>query len=284
MAMAALGTGLDYLDHVSSEQVTILVGKEPEPTRFSAPRAMLCGASKWFETALNNLKEGQEGIVQLLEEIPRAFARFLSWLYRKHCSLPIVDTVVKDDVEVRSHLVQECIEMWNLGDMLVLPELQNKAIDKICLYLFDEIWLCTLSVEAQATAFLETKSHSPMRKLVADYIVQDLQRTRDYTIQKFLGDHEGLLEALLEAQTSLHTSAKGDFPRYLKPYKQRALLYTPVNDKDSYQRNLASHCHDCGYNTTCTPLCSVCKRQKCSCAGEPEWLFLCEDCGGDHTE
>lgn len=264
--------------------MTILVGTEPKQTRFVAPRALLCANSKWFETALNNFKEGQDGVVRLPEGTPRAFARFLSWLYRGDFSLPAYEFDCPDDAAKRACLVQECIQIWNLGDMLVLPDLQNTATKKLCLYLFDDMWTCTLTVEAQAAALIETKLHSPLRKLVADYIVLDIQRTGDYTIQKFLCDHEGLLEALLTAQSTSHTSVKGDFPRYKKPWKHRASLFLPLDDGCTYNYDLVTHCSECGYNADIMPLCSICMHRNCTCAGDPEVLLLCAYCIEDHAE
>ncbi|KAM3416123.1 hypothetical protein BST61_g7732 [Cercospora zeina] len=189
-----------YLEQLEGEQMTVLVGTGSEIKSFTARRKLLSARSRWMESALKNSREGQERLIKLPEDRPGAFAQWLTWIYRGQCELWIWDSEEGNDPTERGPRLQDMLQSWNFGDKYVLPDFQNSIIAVIASILNDDHWVGRLSIQEQADALAATRSDTPARMLVADYVVQQIHETDDWSIQNGLADCEGALESLFASE------------------------------------------------------------------------------------
>ena len=98
--------------------VTIEVGPNKQP--FQASKALLCLRSPFFKAAFTgNFKETSQHSILLEEDSPDAFKLFLEWAYH---------TNISRTRDIRDTWIYY-LNGYVLAEKLLVPELQNKAMD-----------------------------------------------------------------------------------------------------------------------------------------------------------
>jgi hypothetical protein len=116
--------------------VTITVGKAPNCQVFSFHKDFLCHHSPFFDRAFNgSFKEGITQNMDLDDVEPTTFGLLASWVYTKKVEeeTEIADGQRKEGESsgaAFSHLAR-LSDLWLLGQRFLLPELQNKVIDRL---------------------------------------------------------------------------------------------------------------------------------------------------------
>lgn len=106
-----------------SEVITVVVGKEG--TKYIVHKASICAKSPFFAAACSKKwEEGQEGIVRLPTQRPKAFAMFLHWVYTGSIDMAMTDMNIETEP---SYLT--LAHLWVLGHYLQVLEFCNKLVD-----------------------------------------------------------------------------------------------------------------------------------------------------------
>ncbi|KXT02230.1 hypothetical protein AC578_5072 [Pseudocercospora eumusae] len=146
---------------------------------FTVQKATLCHRSPYFKAALeeNKFKEGMEKKLRLPGCTTKAFEMFLYWMI--HSNIPHifdcfeVHPPIPDPSQGRDKRSDEfqvtLVQLWVLADILLLPELRDKAILSISGVLCEY----HVAVDAVKAAFQETGAKSEVSKEVIDHLVRD---------------------------------------------------------------------------------------------------------------
>ncbi|PVH85700.1 hypothetical protein DL98DRAFT_605307 [Cadophora sp. DSE1049] len=109
-------------ERLGHEFVTIYVG--PKRKQFSVHKKLLRSSAPFFDKAVqeNAFKEGAEGVLELPDDHPVAFALYVEWIYR--ATIP--------DGHSQSY-VDGLYNLWIFSDRLCLPTttLKDTVMDKI---------------------------------------------------------------------------------------------------------------------------------------------------------
>ncbi|KAH7333112.1 hypothetical protein BKA65DRAFT_40143 [Rhexocercosporidium sp. MPI-PUGE-AT-0058] len=82
----------------------------------------ICHYSAFFDAAFNgNFAEAESQEVQLYEVMPETFGIFVNWLYTQE--------IMSEDGEAPD--IRSLVHLWLLADRILVPSLQNQAIDLI---------------------------------------------------------------------------------------------------------------------------------------------------------
>ncbi|KAK4542970.1 hypothetical protein LTR36_005968 [Oleoguttula mirabilis] len=211
------------LFRMHGDKVTVTVGQDEAKKTFTVSKELLCSQSKWFAKALDGrFKEGITGTVELPHDSSQVFAAFYYHLHHRVLAFTPLDTMSKP-LELQ---LLECLNIWIFGDKYELPGLQNCASLRACEMMAEDT---ALSMPTMQACFERTARGSPIRCLLAEYIVKKVETDGDYIgeYDDIAGIH-GSLSELYEAQRFYHSEVgKRDFPRYGKPLKYSSLFYTP---------------------------------------------------------
>lgn len=223
---------------------------------YTVPKALLCKIS-WFDRALRDgrLQEGITGHINLPNYSPDVFEAFQYRLYHQDLAFRWIDTAVPgggDDDEGQEQL-ELCCGIWIFGDKYGIPTLQNAAMLRAC-ELFVEANV-DFPPELAEMCYNSTAIGPPLRKLVGDHVVFN-----------FLGRYGGFLNDLYAAKgaydkhakrrLSRKLSSKGEWPRFLKPYRNEDLFEISVDAESMKEIPYTSHA--VGYPTQPGTYCQEC--------------------------
>lgn len=276
---------------INGDKVTVSVGGGTGKKTLNIPKALLCKAS-WFDRALQEgtFKEGATSHIELPEDSPHAFEAFQYYLY--HDDLAFEN--VGDNEPLAIQQLELCCLVWVFGDKYAIPGLQNAAMLRACELLVKHD--TTFPVDIMTKCYSSTTKGSPLRKLVADCVVQATQDSgADVACYERLASYGGFLEDVLSAQNAYHTGEKQwVFPRYLKPFKFTDIFFVAAEPagigaaiRKGYS-NLAMHaqrgdtlCQECGIGEAehrCADSSCQSKRTRCGCCGSEDIQRLCAKC------
>ncbi|KAK4888049.1 hypothetical protein LTR27_013008 [Elasticomyces elasticus] len=261
---------------LAGDRITVKVGAGENSKTYMVPRNLLT-TEPWFEAALQrgNFKEGAEGRISLPEDDPVAFEMFQYFLYNGDTVFERIHTGNEAETDLDREL-EQCITAWIFGDKYGIPKLQNSVMLRVCDLLTTEALL--LSLEFTSECYAKTSPGSPIRKLVADCIVDAVNRG-ETVIGHFEGisGYSGFLADVFDAQAAYHQTPD-DFPRYTKPVKFKKLFYVDgpeLSDAvttDGYSAlwkpTATIDCTDCFLHNAKT-VCKACRRDKII---DSDWL------------
>ncbi|KAK4978166.1 hypothetical protein LTR42_002543 [Elasticomyces elasticus] len=216
---------LRYKDEmlITSDKVTVEVGSGDHRRSFTVPKGLLC-TIVWFERALqsNTFREGAEGKITLPEDNAAAFGVFQFWLYHNELHFEHISY----DEDPKTDLGREleyCVASWIFGHKYGVTRLQNAVMARICDILKTKELL--LSLESVTACYAQTLPGSPLRRMAAEALVFQMSEKKiDIGNSERVSKHGGFLADVLNTQNFRH-EVEGDFPRYAKPLKFKALFY-----------------------------------------------------------
>lgn len=227
------------------------------------------------------------------EDRPEDFGILVYFLF--HGSIDYEAGYDETNPDTRIHsLIQGC-HIWTFAQKYLISGLKGCITSRICLMLDDENFAIDDSTPAKLCAATLTSAWqllpdaSPIRGIIADYIVATLDEEEPLDIEECINKCPGLVQAMHTSEAHLHKSAKGDFPRYRKPLKTSLLEKTDFPQQIwSYWPHwgtLSSTCVECGYVVVGTDIefrCAECKKAECKDHDMETPLFLCGDCAADY--
>ena len=140
--------------------VRITVGSEK--ALFHVHKGLICNASAYFKAAFEGeFKEASEQLLDLPEERPQMFKRFLLWLYS--------GSIIESPKETCDKIHwKDLFGLYIFGDARSIPALQNAVIDAL-------IDKCEQTDAIPTHYFVyiydNTVDKSPLRRLVVDWII-----------------------------------------------------------------------------------------------------------------
>jgi hypothetical protein len=129
-----------------------------------------CGYSPVLRAAFeSDFAEGKTQTYIMKDVSEEVFALLSRWLYTQSLG----DKGMTNNLEIAARSINQLMKLWVLADKLLLPRLQNEAIDLIeetrfkyhldCTSLFNYIWE-------------NTAAHTPLRHLFVDYSVWNINK------------------------------------------------------------------------------------------------------------
>ncbi|KAH8802265.1 hypothetical protein F5882DRAFT_284797, partial [Hyaloscypha sp. PMI_1271] len=110
--------------------VTILVGGDPEPKRFSVHKETLCYYSPVFNKAFNGVfLEGETQTMTLEDVEASVFGLLVSWLYTG--DIAARKSRQHDNSFKLYHKPTQLAKLWILGERFLMPQLQNRVVNEI---------------------------------------------------------------------------------------------------------------------------------------------------------
>ncbi|KAG4443027.1 hypothetical protein IFR05_001481 [Cadophora sp. M221] len=111
--------------------VTFYIG--PAKKKAIVHKSIVCQASPVLEAAFDSLFiEGQTQVYELEDTTEAAFVLFVQWIYRGRIKL-VKGLAQNDDKSHEELRIKQAAlaDLWILAEKLLIPELQNRAIDLI---------------------------------------------------------------------------------------------------------------------------------------------------------
>ncbi|KAK5678170.1 hypothetical protein LTS10_009340 [Elasticomyces elasticus] len=310
----------DFLDILNDTKVTVKVGVEDAANTYFVSKALLCKVA-WFAAAFegDRFLEATTGFATLPEDHPQAFEALLYHLHRGELEFPAIGSAMTDD-QLSSEL-ETCLYVWVFGDKYGVPAMQNAVILRACELMthrssryadvdkqFDnrklDISFTTVELYHGLTA-----EGSPLRKLMADYVVfQVKNKQAPYGRFETLETYSGFIEDYASARAAYESDQRNErganFPRYLQPYKHYELYCVEDNvsseEGSDLEEGTASTRYGCGNGQSrkawsqaddrcieCTTdqsawgVCTHCgesQPDKCMSCRQRCFLQLCGDC------
>ncbi|KAI4224427.1 MAG: hypothetical protein LQ349_007245 [Xanthoria aureola] len=163
---------VDKLSFCNDPTVTLKVG--PDLLPFHVHQNLLCKHSPFFAAAFNGSFKESAGSMELREDDPEAFDRFLQWLYRRDFTISPIG-----DKQCTSSRYQELVRVYILADKLDVPLLKNRVM----VSLFDTVtlpngnfrWQPSLNCRFRPRSrevklvYTNTVKGSPIRNFMAAY-------------------------------------------------------------------------------------------------------------------
>ena len=158
--------------------IAVRVGNDQKPVVFYLHKRLLCEASDFFATALqqDQFQEGCEGVVCLPTQYYKIVSSFAHWLYTKN----LAHSIVQDTGNAR-HLIY----LHLFADKYLISELKRTVLGHI----FDLLLRRrTISLPSLSLAYSRTLDGSSLRRLFSDFIgsVAPTQMIRDHYASMFL--------------------------------------------------------------------------------------------------
>ncbi|KAL8734578.1 MAG: hypothetical protein Q9166_001478 [cf. Caloplaca sp. 2 TL-2023] len=151
---------------LTGEAINVFVGTSKKP--FIVHRDLLIAKSTFFNAALTGTwKEATEGKIRLTEEDPAIFSTYVLWIYNQNWTC---------DGDGKELTFDACCRLYILADKFGSEALQNLAIDKLRHRVMGKH--TGLHLPTIAFAYEATLPGSPLRKLLADYIVLKADSTK----------------------------------------------------------------------------------------------------------
>ncbi|KXS97763.1 hypothetical protein AC578_3188 [Pseudocercospora eumusae] len=229
----------DFIDKLDTQIVTVSVGGDGRAKHYAIPAHVLRMGSQWFENALKDgrFQEGQSSTISLPEDSPDVFDLFLYYAY--HGQLCFDD--YPRDLETRSNELATLFEAWVFGDKYFIAPFQNCAMHRICHLLDDTIHTGSLTPEVVAKCWLAANDASPLRLLLADYIVARMGRDDSFEMPPTQGLIRELHKSWKARDDLCSTSNAKNFPRFRKPTKFAELLYVSPRDQHDGKDDIAHY-------------------------------------------
>jgi hypothetical protein len=146
--------------------VTFIVGPRTFAKKFLVHKQFACHYSPVLKTAFNgSFVEGLTQTYKLEDTAATAFTLFVQWLYTRK-----IEEVTKSEHFIGEYF-HALTRLWVLADKLLIPCLQNQAIDAI-----DE-WRKAhnmIAVHDFKYAYQNTSDDSPLRRLFVQHCVWNL--------------------------------------------------------------------------------------------------------------
>ncbi|KAK5721364.1 hypothetical protein LTR17_014653 [Elasticomyces elasticus] len=230
--MAPMG---DFCGMINGEKVIVKVGSGHGTKSFTVLKALLCKVA-WFAVAFKagRFLEATTGYATLPDDDPQAFEAVLYYLYHGELEFPDIGNAITD-LQLSIEL-ETCLQIWVSGDKYGLPAVQNAIILRACELIthrtprwaksgeqFDNLKL-EISFATLELYLRSTSEGSPLRKLMADYVVcQVRDKQVPYSRFKPFEVHDGFIQDYISAQSAYELNQRNEagtnFPRYLQPYK-----------------------------------------------------------------
>ncbi|KAF2214162.1 hypothetical protein CERZMDRAFT_96186 [Cercospora zeae-maydis SCOH1-5] len=237
----------DFLKQMEGPTVLIKVGTGEDSRDFTVPKALLCDKSKWFKNALSHKAfiESRTGVIHLPEDTVSGFTSFYFYLFTKYLAYRDVK-LGRDTAELFIEQLDSAVEAWLFADKYLLLGMRNCAMYALCAHLSDatceDIGIPAASL---AACFARTADSSPLRMIVADYVVTRMDEERldaEDLVQELAGE-EGFVKALHEAQNFHHREKKRDTRRrYQRLGRFKGLLLSPiVRDADGDEPRMVGY-------------------------------------------
>jgi hypothetical protein len=187
-------------------QVTIYVG--PERVQWILNEDLLCDRAPFFQAAFkSDFREGREKTMELPEDDPKAFAKFVDWVYTNRILCDICDEQEVDSYDpVIKHPNEpydlELFALWVFADKIGHEELGDSALNRLhkC---FWTGWV-KFSAEGIKFAYDNTAKSSPLRArllkvTVEQYYTQFASNKMDLaSLEKLSTSHEDFAVDLLK--------------------------------------------------------------------------------------
>jgi len=211
------------------EFVTFKVGREEKI--FEVHKGHACYYVPVFRVAFNNKTciEGETQIYTIKHTTPDVFRLLIRWLYTQSLVGPLwkvprplpkfenAEERIKAYEQQRGAVDQDFIDiirLWLLADYLLLPKLQNLAMDELCrLY---NAFRCDITIGTLQFIWDETAEESPLRKYFAAWYA----RVHDFDVSapvlKQLTRNDILVDLLVAMQQFRMILPQANF--YMKSY------------------------------------------------------------------
>ncbi|KAI9053318.1 hypothetical protein LZ554_002281 [Drepanopeziza brunnea f. sp. 'monogermtubi'] len=223
-------------DVMGEETVIITVGSHKRKN-FVVHKQLLCDASEFFAKAFKGgFKEAEEGVMEMLDDDPDAFAWFVTWLYRSE--VPEGETVFHQRI---------LYNLYMLGEKLLLNELVNKTMDRV-----RENHAATHKVSGASSRHSEyvgmlydnTLEDSPIRKFIVQMMAYDYYNSSVESGSAGLIGREAL-QRLWEV-TREHGNLFEDFFAYILTFSMVKCPPNPSLQLSSTFDNCRFHRHESG--------------------------------------
>ena len=205
--------------------------------------------------------EGTTRKVDLPDDSPDVFQAFEYYIYNE-CLL--FKNGKEDNLLPHDEVIEQmslCARIWTFGDKILMPDLQDHAITRVCWLLGGHEEEDRLPLAGLAGCYLDAPDGSPVRKCITDHLVSLLESSDLSSEEQELAAIPGIFNALHDSEKALRDLPKGDFPRYWKIKKFRSILSArtdfgkdpvPANGSTSSEWNKPDEQEyiECGFRST----------------------------------
>jgi hypothetical protein len=189
----------------------------PESLLYSVP---------WFARALqeDGFREGTERSITMPEDEPRAFEVFVYHLCHHEVKF---QELTKDCETEKAADLELCFAVWVFGEKYDIPQLQNAIMLYACsVLMISDIHVVKLSPTMLAAYYGATPSDTPLRKLIAEYIIHYIcEEDGNIEAYEVVASHSGFLKDLFAARDFQAQSQCREFPRFYQPIKNKEMFF-----------------------------------------------------------
>jgi hypothetical protein len=151
--------------------LTVLVGQEPNQTRFTIHEGIICGRSEFFRRAMSgDWKEREEREIKLPEDDPQVFATYVNLAYTNK-----ITTIESGALDAAQKFAKECnalCKLYVFSEKLCDTQAKNSTVHALVALSGDTVsYGKTFNPDTGAISVLYagTLSTSPARQLVSDW-------------------------------------------------------------------------------------------------------------------
>jgi hypothetical protein len=183
--------------------VIVYVGPEATKTKYVLPKQLLCHQSAYSNAAFKGkFKEGQEQVVHLDADIPRAFELVIQWLYTDGVILPT--GVYAEDSDGFDEAISRYLEFAILCDKLLLhPRCDEMIVEKVAEALYNipegQTWPEPSHIRAAVTLRKKHPLRAYFASCAAQEYVEHITKGKTFSLKQEVEELEEFAADLLVA-------------------------------------------------------------------------------------